>query len=358
MIMEKTKLELCAEAFPQADIWMDSFSVRDHEYAVTHHCRGVTTSPTWVGHMLCDEFAEQTSLLKRLIAENPAADEREIAWKWTLEMGRQRSQCMLPEWEKGDPRRGRFAIQVSVYDYRNAEKMLRMAEDVHALGPNMQVKIPCTSAGIAAMEEATYRGISVMATLCFSADQALAAAGAMERGLARREAQGLETRSVNPVCAVLLGMQEDWLKRYADATDQILDPEAFTYAGEAVAKRIYQLYRQRGLRTRMLVAYYRHHRHWSAFIGGDLIMTIPYKWQRRFEHCGVPIASNIGVPVPERYMGQLMRLDPFSRAMTPDSLVIADFDTFPPIILTLRYFTSVYEKGVLLLRDLMLPEPI
>ena len=356
--MEKTKLELCMEAFPQTDIWMDSFSVRDHEYAVAHHCKGVTTSPTWVGHMLCDEFEEQTPLLERLIAEYPAADEREIAWKWTLEMGRQRRACMLPEWEKGDPRRGRFAIQVSVYDYRSAEKMLRMAEEVQALGPNMQVKIPCTFAGIAAMEEATYRGVSVMATLCFSADQALAAAEAMERGLARREAEGLETGSIYPVCAVLLGMQEDWLKRYADATDRVLDPEAFTFAGEAVAKRVYQLYRQRGLRTRMLVAYYRHHRHWSAFMGGDLVMTIPCKWQRRFGACDVPIANNIDAPVPERYMEQLMRLAPFAQAMMPGSLAARDFDAFPPVILTLRYFTSVYEKGVLLVRDLMLPEPV
>ena len=356
--MEKTKLELCMEAFPQTDIWMDSFSVRDHEYAVAHRCKGITTSPTWVGHMLCDEYEAQTPLLRRMIAENPSADEREIAWKWTLEMGRQRSRCMLPEWEKGDPRRGRFAIQVSVYDYRSAERMLRMAEEVHALGPNMQAKIPCTAAGIAAMEEATYRGVSVMATLCFSADQALAAAEAMERGLARREAEGLETRSINPVCAVLLGMQEDWLRRYADAANRVLDPEAFTFAGEAVAKQVYTLYRQRGFRTRVLVAYYRHHRHWSAFMGGDLIMTIPWKWQRRFEACDVPIADNIGVPVPGRFMDQLMRLEPFAQAMTPGSLCVADFDAFPPVILTLRYFTDVYEKGVLLLRDLMLPEPV
>ena len=236
--------------------------------------------------------------------------------------------------------------------------MLRMAEEIHALGPNMQAKIPCTAAGIAAMEEATYRGVSVMATLCFSADQALAAAEAMERGLARREAEGLETRSINPVCAVLLGMQEDWLRRYADAANRVLDPEAFTFAGEAVAKQVYTLYRQRGFRTRVLVAYYRHHRHWSAFMGGDLIMTIPWKWQRRFEACDVPIADNIGVPVPGRFMDQLMRLEPFAQAMTPGSLCVADFDAFPPVILTLRYFTAVYEKGVLLLRDLMLPEPV
>ena len=46
------------------------------------------------------------------------------------------------------------------------------------------------------------------------------------------------------------------------------------------------------------------------------------------------------------------------KRQTPGSLCVADFDAFPPVILTLRYFTAVYEKGVLLLRDLMLPEPV
>ena len=41
------------------------------------------------------------------------------------------------------------------------------------------------------MEEATYRGVSVNATVSFSVAQALAAAEAVERGLRRREAEGL-----------------------------------------------------------------------------------------------------------------------------------------------------------------------
>ena len=78
----------------------------------------------------------------------------------------------------------------------------------------MQVKIPSTKEGIKAMEEATFRGISVMATVCFSVDQAVAAAEAIERGMKRRTAQGLSNAELNPVCAVLLGMQEDLSLRH------------------------------------------------------------------------------------------------------------------------------------------------
>lgn len=352
------KLEECMKKFPKTDIWMDSFGKKHHEYAVQHGCKGITTSPTWVGHMLVEEFEEQRDVIQRIIDENPSWNEREIAWNWTLQMGRERSKCMMPLWEKGNPHNGRFSIQVSVYEYRNREKMLCMAREVHNCGSNMQVKIPCTHAGIWAMEEATYEGISVMATLVYSLDQAVAAADAIERGMARRTDEGKSNEDLNPVCAVLLGMQEDWLKAYADANNITLDPESFFYAGEAVCKKIYSIFHERKYKTRILVAYYRHHRHWSSFIGGDIIMTIPYKWQKRFEVCDIPVEDNMKKPVPEHYIRQLNSLQPFQAAMTEGSLNTEEFDLFPPVILTLRYFIELYEKGVQLIRDLMLPKPV
>lgn len=352
------KLEECMVKFPKTDIWMDSFDINHHQYAVQHGCKGITTSPTWVGHMLVDEIEQQKDAICRIIEENPTWDEREVAWNWTLQMGRERSVCMLPMWKKGQPYDGRFSIQLSVYDYRNSEKMLQMAREVHACGPNMQVKVPCTRAGIAVMEEATYEGISVMATLVYSLDQAVAAAEAIQHGIERRTKEGKSNAELNPVCAVLLGMQEDWLKAYADANNIVLDPESFFYAGEAVCKKIYSVFQDRKYKTRVLVAYYRHHRHWSAFMGGDIIMTIPYKWQKRFENCNIPLENNMDKPVPEYYMNQLKSLQPFQTAVTLGALDVNAFDRFPPVILTLRYFIELYEKGVMLIRDLMLPKPI
>ena len=47
-------------------------------------------------------------------------------------------------------------------------------------------------------------------------------------------------------------------------------------------------------------------------------------------------------------------------AQEPDSGLLQMRAPFPTVHLSLplRYFTAVYEKGVLLLRDLMLPEPV
>ena len=337
--MEKTKLEICAETFPQTDIWMDSFSVRDHEYAVAHRCKGVTTSPTWVGHMLCDEYEAQTPLLRRMIAENPAADEREIAWKWTLEMGRQRSGCMLPEWEKGDPRRGRF---------RHPGVGIRLSQRgkdaAHGGGG------PRAGAEHAGEDPLHRRRHRRHGGGHLSRRQRHGHALLQRRpGARRRRGHGARPRpprgggagdALHQPRVRRAARHAGGLAHAAMPTPQTAcsTPRRSPSPARPWPSSVYTLYRQRGLRTRMLVAYYRHHRHWSAFMGGDLMMTIPCKWQRRFEACDVPIADNIGAPVPGRFHGAADAPCALCAGHDPRQPRAADFDAFPPVILTLRYF--------------------
>ena len=65
--------------------------------------------------------------------------------------------------------------------------------------PNMIVKIPVTRAGIQAIEEATYCGVSINATVCFTLPQCLAVGEALERGLKRREKEGKDISTMGPV---------------------------------------------------------------------------------------------------------------------------------------------------------------
>ena len=63
-------------------------------------------------------------------------------------------------------------------NYSNTERMVDQAVRFASLAPNMQVKFPATSAGIAGLEEATARGVNINATVCFTVAQALAVAEA------------------------------------------------------------------------------------------------------------------------------------------------------------------------------------
>jgi len=66
------------------------------------------------------------------------------------------------------------------------------AAQLHAQAyrPNLFIKIPGTSEGLAAIEESIFAGIPVNVTLLFSSAQYIAAAEAYLRGIERRIAAG------------------------------------------------------------------------------------------------------------------------------------------------------------------------
>lgn len=355
----KSKLIEVKEKYPQTEIWMDSFHVDDHIYGLTQKITGVTTSPTWISRMMLNEpFDNHKRVIERLYKELPQANEQELTWKWVLEMGKERSKVMLPLWKDGKPKIGRYSVQVSIFEYNNKDRMVKMAEEINACGENMQVKIPATKEGIAAMEEATFRGVSVMATVCFSVDQAIAVAEAFERALKRRLDNGLSNENLYPICAVLLGGQDDWLRQYADSNNIMIHPDALNWGSVAIAKKVYKIYKERGYKTRMLVAYYRQQLHYSEFIGGDVIMTIPSKWQKRFENFDLEIKDYMSIPVDDYKLAELKKLEPFNLAYNEGSLTIDDYNTFPPVVLIIRYFLEEYQKAVVKVRDVMLANPL
>ena len=97
---------------------------------------------------------------------------------------------LLPVFEAHKGKNGRLSIQTDPRLYRDTEAIVRQAVHFSGLAPNMIVKIPVTKAGIPAIEEATFAGVSINATVSFTLPQAIAVAEAVERGLTRREKEG------------------------------------------------------------------------------------------------------------------------------------------------------------------------
>src|SRR5260370_34654547 len=146
----------------------------------------------------------------------------------------------------------------------------------------MIVKIPVTRAGIPAIEERTYRRISIIATVCFALPQCIGVGEGVERGLTRREKEGKEIVAMGPVCTIMVGRLDDWLKVLMEKENITIDPGYLEWVGVAVFKKTYQLFRERGYRIRLLSAAFRNHMQWSELMGGDIVISPPYSWQVRF----------------------------------------------------------------------------
>jgi transaldolase len=339
-------------------LWNDSAALDDLTYSIQHGAVGATCNPVIVLDVLKQEMPLWKPRIEALISARPAATEREIAWALVEEISATRAALLLPVFEAQKGRNGRLSIQTDPILYRNTQALILQALHFSTLAPNIIVKIPATSAGIAAMEEVTYQGVSINATVSFSLPQCVAVAEAVERGLQRREQQGLDIAAIGPVCTIMVGRLDDWLKVQSEKHSISTDPGYLEWAGVAVFKKTYQLFQDRGYRIRLLSAAFRNHMHWSELIGGDVIISPPCKWQKRFNASDVTVQNRIAQPVDPRILSELSKKFPdFVRAYSPNGISIQDFDTFGPTVRTLRQFIEACHELESQIRDIMLPNP-
>lgn len=339
-------------------LWNDSASVQELSYSMEHGAVGATCNPVIVLGVLKKEINAWKGRIQSLIKEFPAATEDEIAWQLVREISVQAAGLLKPIFDEQRGINGRLSIQTDPRLFRDSAAIVKQAIEFDRLAPNMIVKIPVTQAGIPAIEEATYRGISVNATVCFTLPQCIAVAEAVERGLKRREREGKPIATMGPVCTIMVGRLDDWLKVVAEKDNVAIDPGYLEWAGVAVFKKTYQVFRERGYRLRLLSAAFRNHMHWSEFIGGDVVISPPYAWQVRFNASDIDVRPRIDEPVSTRMVEALSRKFPdFCRAYTEDGLAVAEFDSFGPTLRTLRQFISACHDLDGLVRDFLLPNP-
>jgi transaldolase len=355
--MENT-LHLMTRTTPTA-LWNDSCSTKELGSSIGDNgAVGATCNPVIVLGVLKKEMGVWKDRILQLISANPAASEREVAWMLVEEMSKTAAALLLPVFQRDGGRNGRLSIQTDPSLYRNAAAMVAQAVHFDALAPNMIVKIPATAAGIQAMEEATYRGVSINATVSFTLPQALAVGAAVERGLSRREKEGKDITRMGPVCTLMVGRLDDWLKLEAEKENIITDPGVLDWAGVAVMKKAYRIYRERGWRLRLLSAAFRNHLHWSEFIGGDVVISPPFEWQVRYNASDVEVKARMDTPVAPGIMRQLEgKFTDFRRAYGEDTMSPAEFDTYGATRRTLRQFCKAVDDLAAIVRDFMVPNP-
>ena len=353
----KSPLQQMTQTTPTC-LWNDSASIAELNDSISHGAVGATCNPVIALTALKADMATWKPRIAELIREMPSATEDQIGWKLVEELSVRAAELLRPAFEKHGGRNGRLSIQTDPRNFRNSEALLEQTVRFSKLAPNMIVKIPATRAGIPAIEEASYRGISINATVSFTLPQCVAVAEAVERGLRRREKEGKSVAGMGPVCTIMVGRLDDWMKAVAEKEGVLVDPGIFEWAGVAVFKKTYRLFKERGYRTRLLSAAFRNHMHWSQLVGGDVVISPPHAWQVRINASGIPALPRIDEPVDPRMVGELQeRFPDFRRAYTEEGIAVDDFDGYGATRRTLRQFIAAVADLDALVRDFVVPNP-
>jgi transaldolase len=221
-------------------IWLDNIT-RDlldsgtlKRYIDELSVTGLTSNPTIFDHAIKGSSAYDAAIGESL-RKGKAGEE--LFFELALADITRAAQAFRPTHDQTNGVDGWVSLEVSPLLAHDTATTLRDAKDLHgrAAQPNLFIKIPGTSEGLPAIEEAIFAGIPVNVTLLFSREQYLAAAEAFLRGIERRIDAGLNP-SVGSVASVFVSR---WDAAVADSVPEALRNQL----GIAVAMRTYRAYR-------------------------------------------------------------------------------------------------------------------
>ena len=219
---------------------------------------GVTTNPTLLAMSLADAGAyasDLADLKARRVQPGEAA--RLLA----AEDVRSACDILLPAFEHTDGADGWVSFEV---DPGFADDLDATMAEVRALSwlvdrPNVMIKIPATSAGVAAIAAATAEGHNINATLIFSPERYRDVLGAYATGLERARSGGLDISSIHSVASVFVSRVDAALAALstephapaahgaqgahgADSATRAHSHSAFASPGVANARQAYRFY--------------------------------------------------------------------------------------------------------------------
>lgn len=340
-------------------LWNDSADPKELSEAITWGAVGATCNPVIALTALKADKDHWSKQIKNYAKAHPNATDDAIGWAMVEELSISAAKLLEPNFEKYKGRNGRLSIQTDPRNFRDPKALADQAEYFSKLAKNIIVKIPVTTEAIPAFEEATYRGVSLNATVSFSVAQTIAVAEAIERGLRRREAEGKDISQMGPVCTIMVGRTDDWVKVEAEKKGISVDPGILEWAGIAAFKNAFKIYQERGYRTRLLAAAFRNHMHWSELLGGDVVISPPFAWQVRINKSGIkPDLESIYKPVEPRILDPLLeKFEEFRKAYNEKDLPILDFTNYGATVRTLRGFLQSVNDLEAFVRDNLLPNP-
>jgi transaldolase len=338
-----------------ADFWNDSCDLKELGHAVQEGASGATSNPVIVATAIKSDQATWVPVLDALVADFPHDTEDDVAWKLIEAVGKRAAALLHPVFEKTRGKKGYLSMQVNPKLYRDPARMLEHGRRLAAVAPNVAIKVPATAEGIEAGSALVAEGINVNATVSFTVPQAVYVAQAFERALDRARAAGREMERLHPYVTLMVGRLDDHLQRVMAREAVTIEPGFLHWAGVAVFKRAHRLFVERGYRSTLLSAAYRHHLHWSELAGPGVILTMPYAWWNQFNASDVEITARLDEPVDARVLDALQgKFKEFRRAYDEDGLKPEEFVRFGATIHTLNQFLGGYQDLLGFVRERML----
>jgi transaldolase len=305
----------------------------------------VTTNPPLVNMIRKERPQEWEPVRTELRRTAAGSTPDQLVSRFSLEVVLANCRILRPIYAASGGRYGYVNLQINPHASQDAGQMAADIEWLQErlrerLGgtPNVVFKVPGTRAALETVRRVTAQGIGVTITLGFAVDQHLAFAEAIEAGKAPQS-----------FLVMMNGRLDDPIRDELAAAGVAQAADLATWASTAVVRRSYELLYRGGKprRSALLIASLRGP--WNvdaALTAGPapvFITAFPDKTEE-YDAQEREIVSRIDQPIPADTLAGLRRSALFRQAYEPGAIGVDGFDTYYPVVITLKAFAAAWDE--------------
>ena len=379
--MEESPLERLAKTHPDLEIWWDSSPLVYNQWVrkmlnsaepprrplleeqlsrlynvdapAKSVFRGCTTNPplSWQAIQSDPEFWNKQ--VGEIIRSHPGLDVKEFVWLTYKEVVKRGADMYMPIFKATRGRFGWISGQLDPRLFTETEQMVRDAEELSALSPNVMIKVPASMQGIEVVKILTSKGISTNTTVCFTLPQILASADAAMEGIKIAEKNRIDLSRWRAVITMMIGRltEHEILDLQAARKNIKLSWQDRHWFGIAVFRRAYRILTEGGYASKMLACSLRagplvagKMRFWDVqkIAGGDIVYTCPpYVLEPLFEiGDDLDFGPEIKKEVPADVLEKMTKIPYCIQAYDPSGLALEQFNDHPATISTVEAFSK------------------
>jgi len=379
--MEESPLERLAKTHPDLEIWWDSSPlvynqwvrkmlnstepphrpVLEEQLSRLYNVdapaksvfRGCTTNPPLSWQAIQSDPKFWNDQVEEIIRSHPGLDVKELVWLTYKEVVKRGAEMYMPIFAATRCRFGWISGQLDPRLFTETEQMVRDAEELSAISPNVMIKVPASMQGIEVVKTLTSKGISTNTTVCFTLPQILASADAAMEGIKIAERNRVDLSKWRAVITMMIGRltEHEVLDLQAARKNIKLSWQDKHWFGIAVFRRAYRLLTEGGYASKMLACSMRagplvagKMRFWDVqkIAGGDIVYTCPpYVLEPLIEFGDeLDFGPEIEKEVPAEVIDKLMKIPYCIQAYDPNGLALEQFNSHPSTISTVEAFSK------------------
>lgn len=328
-------------ALTQTKFWINNPTREEADWALAEGALGCTCNPSYCGKMLFDRPREKdyaSQLLDEVVKDVETATAAEEEMQRRLVAGI--AEKFMPLYEKFPRENGYVSIQGDPVNEDDPSVVIREARKNRAVAENICCKIPTTESGLEAMETLVAEDTPINATEVFAIQQALDLCELYEK--VSKESGKRPKFYISHIT----GIYDEYLREVVERDRIDISPDILWQAGLSIARKLYQIYLDRGYNVTFIGGGARGTQHFTEMVGGDVCVTINWKGSAdKLLDDNPPVIERLFNSVPDYVIEELLeKLPDYRRGYEEGAISPEEYDEFGPLVKFRNGFLKNWER--------------